>query len=102
MKGIVIAILLSLRSIDLRLIPSNNKDYNIQGGLLTVWMVILLMLHRAWVAKSPQGCCGSFIEDLPIFALQDDRVVEVVGDAVGVHKAIELIVRVCIGKDTCI
>ncbi|BBH06719.1 RNA-binding KH domain-containing protein [Prunus dulcis] len=30
-------------------------------------------------------------EDLPIFALQDDRVVEVVGDAVGVHKAIELI-----------
>ncbi|CAL8091641.1 unnamed protein product [Prunus armeniaca] len=42
------------------------------------------------------------VEDLPIFALQDDRVVEVVGDAVGVHKAIELIVRVCIGKDTCI
>ncbi|KAM2567634.1 hypothetical protein TB1_009983 [Malus domestica] len=30
-------------------------------------------------------------EDLPIFALQDDRVVEVVGEAVGVHKAIELI-----------
>ncbi|CAL8176307.1 unnamed protein product [Prunus armeniaca] len=31
------------------------------------------------------------VEDLPISALQDDRVVEVVGDAVGVHKAIELI-----------
>ncbi|XP_014492095.1 flowering locus K homology domain isoform X1 [Vigna radiata var. radiata] len=30
-------------------------------------------------------------EDLPIFALQDDRVVEVVGDATGVHKALELI-----------
>ncbi|KAI4301942.1 hypothetical protein L6164_035173 [Bauhinia variegata] len=30
-------------------------------------------------------------EDLPIFALQDDRVVEVVGDPAGVHKAIELI-----------
>lgn len=30
-------------------------------------------------------------EDLPIFALQDDRVVEVVGEAVDVHKAIELI-----------
>ncbi|KAJ0080048.1 hypothetical protein Patl1_23261 [Pistacia atlantica] len=30
-------------------------------------------------------------EDLPVFALQDDRVVEVVGDATGVHKAIELI-----------
>ncbi|KAK7285143.1 hypothetical protein RJT34_19903 [Clitoria ternatea] len=30
-------------------------------------------------------------EDLPIFALQDDRVVEVVGDPAGVHKALELI-----------
>ncbi|PKI44821.1 flowering locus K homology domain [Punica granatum] len=30
-------------------------------------------------------------EDLPVFALQDDRVVEVVGDASGVHKGIELI-----------
>ncbi|OMO71944.1 hypothetical protein CCACVL1_18029 [Corchorus capsularis] len=30
-------------------------------------------------------------EDLPVFALQDDRVVEVVGDAAGVHKAVELI-----------
>lgn len=30
-------------------------------------------------------------EDLPVFALQDDRVVEVVGDAAGVHKAMELI-----------
>ncbi|XP_050223623.1 flowering locus K homology domain [Mercurialis annua] len=30
-------------------------------------------------------------EDLPVFALQDDRVVEVLGDAAGVHKAIELI-----------
>ncbi|XP_021911593.1 flowering locus K homology domain, partial [Carica papaya] len=30
-------------------------------------------------------------EDLPVFALQDDRVVEVVGEPVGVHKAIELI-----------
>ncbi|KAK2637865.1 hypothetical protein Ddye_025660 [Dipteronia dyeriana] len=30
-------------------------------------------------------------EDLPVFALQDDRVVEVVGDAAGVHKGIELI-----------
>ncbi|TKY61375.1 Flowering locus K-likey domain [Spatholobus suberectus] len=30
-------------------------------------------------------------EDLPIFALQDDRVVEIVGDPAGVHKALELI-----------
>ncbi|XP_061340428.1 flowering locus K homology domain [Gastrolobium bilobum] len=30
-------------------------------------------------------------EDLPIFALQDDRMVEVVGDPTGVHKAVELI-----------
>lgn len=35
---------------------------------------------------------GLFIaEDLPIFALQDDRVVEVVGEPTGTHKAIELI-----------
>lgn len=30
-------------------------------------------------------------EDLPVFALQDDRVVEVVGDPAGVHKSVELI-----------
>lgn len=30
-------------------------------------------------------------EDLPVFALQDDRVVEVVGDPTGVHKAVEMI-----------
>ncbi|CAL0301809.1 unnamed protein product [Lupinus luteus] len=30
-------------------------------------------------------------EDLPIFALQDDRVVEVVGDSTAVHQAIKLI-----------
>ncbi|KAL2936909.1 Flowering locus K homology domain [Bienertia sinuspersici] len=30
-------------------------------------------------------------EDLPVFALQDDRVVEVVGEAADVHKAIEVI-----------
>ncbi|KAG5232656.1 flowering locus domain [Salix suchowensis] len=30
-------------------------------------------------------------EDLPVFALQDDRVVEVLGEAAGVHKAVELI-----------
>ncbi|XWS42525.1 hypothetical protein CRYUN_Cryun16bG0021700 [Craigia yunnanensis] len=30
-------------------------------------------------------------EDLPVFALQDDRVVEVVGEAADVHKAVELI-----------
>ncbi|KAK8576148.1 hypothetical protein V6N13_090625 [Hibiscus sabdariffa] len=30
-------------------------------------------------------------EDLPVFALQDDRVVEVVGEVVGVHKGLELI-----------
>ncbi|KAG5245014.1 flowering locus domain [Salix suchowensis] len=30
-------------------------------------------------------------EDLPVFSLQDDRVVEVLGEAVGVHKAVELI-----------
>lgn len=32
-----------------------------------------------------------YAEDLPVFALQDDRVVEVVGDPAGVHKAVELI-----------
>ncbi|XP_075501985.1 flowering locus K homology domain-like [Primulina tabacum] len=30
-------------------------------------------------------------EDLPLFALQDDRIVEVVGEPAGIHKAIELI-----------
>ncbi|KAL2478100.1 Floweringlogy domain [Forsythia ovata] len=30
-------------------------------------------------------------EDLPVFALQDDRIVEVVGEPAGIHKAIELI-----------
>ncbi|KAH6820004.1 RNA-binding KH domain-containing protein, partial [Perilla frutescens var. hirtella] len=30
-------------------------------------------------------------EDLPVFALQDDRLVEVVGEPAGTHKAIELI-----------
>ncbi|TYG46960.1 hypothetical protein ES288_D11G298700v1 [Gossypium darwinii] len=30
-------------------------------------------------------------EDLPVFALQDDRIVEVVGEAGDVHKALELI-----------
>ncbi|XP_065852150.1 flowering locus K homology domain isoform X1 [Euphorbia lathyris] len=30
-------------------------------------------------------------EDLPVFALQEDRVVEVLGDPAGVHKAVELI-----------
>lgn len=30
-------------------------------------------------------------EDLPIFALQDDRVVELVGEPAGVHKAVELV-----------
>ncbi|EOA30206.1 hypothetical protein CARUB_v10013322mg [Capsella rubella] len=30
-------------------------------------------------------------EDLPVFALQDDRVVEVVGEPTSVHKALELI-----------
>ncbi|KAF8017826.1 hypothetical protein BT93_H2892 [Corymbia citriodora subsp. variegata] len=30
-------------------------------------------------------------EELPVFALQDDRVVEVVGEPMGVHKAVELI-----------
>ncbi|XP_041995089.1 flowering locus K homology domain-like [Salvia splendens] len=30
-------------------------------------------------------------EELPVFALQDDRIVEIVGEPAGVHKAIELI-----------
>ncbi|XP_075493212.1 flowering locus K homology domain-like [Primulina tabacum] len=30
-------------------------------------------------------------EDLPLFALQDDRIVEVVGEPAGIHKAMELI-----------
>lgn len=32
-----------------------------------------------------------FAEELPVFALQDDRIVEIVGEPAGVHKAIELI-----------
>lgn len=35
--------------------------------------------------------CGLFVEDLPVFALQDDRVVEVVGEPTSVHKSLELI-----------
>ena len=33
----------------------------------------------------------SFVEDLPVFALQDDRAVEVVGEPTSVHKSLELI-----------
>lgn len=32
-----------------------------------------------------------FAEDLPVFALQDDRVVEIVGEPTAVHRGIELI-----------
>lgn len=36
-------------------------------------------------------CYVDIVEDLPVFALQDDRVVEVVGEPTSVHKSLELI-----------
>ncbi|KFK37875.1 hypothetical protein AALP_AA3G040700 [Arabis alpina] len=43
--------------------------------------------------QEASGCIVRVLgaEDLPVFALQDDRVVEVVGDPTSVHKALELI-----------
>lgn len=41
--------------------------------------------------QEASSCIVRVIEDLPIFALEDDRIVEVVGEPAGVHKAIELI-----------
>ncbi|XP_057491859.1 flowering locus K homology domain isoform X2 [Actinidia eriantha] len=41
--------------------------------------------------QEASSCIVRVLEDLPIFALQDDRIVEVVGEPAGVHKAIELI-----------
>ncbi|KAI8546082.1 hypothetical protein RHMOL_Rhmol07G0088700 [Rhododendron molle] len=41
--------------------------------------------------QEASSCIVRVIEDIPIFALEDDRIVEVVGEPAGVHKAIELI-----------
>ncbi|ESQ49625.1 hypothetical protein EUTSA_v10020380mg [Eutrema salsugineum] len=43
--------------------------------------------------QEASGCIVRVLgsEDLPVFALQDDRVVEVVGEPTSVHKALELI-----------
>ncbi|XP_047340864.1 flowering locus K homology domain-like isoform X2 [Impatiens glandulifera] len=41
--------------------------------------------------QEASSCIVRVLDDLPIFALQDDRIVEVVGEPSGVHKAIELI-----------
>ncbi|CAN8269683.1 unnamed protein product [Cochlearia groenlandica] len=45
------------------------------------------------IIQEESGCIVRVLgsEDLPVFALQDDRVVEVVGDPASVHKGIELI-----------
>ena len=51
-------------------------------------MYILISLIYGGLLRSPQTLPA---EDLPVFALQDDRVVEVVGEPTGVHKGIELI-----------
>ncbi|XP_052192312.1 flowering locus K homology domain-like [Diospyros lotus] len=41
--------------------------------------------------QEASSCIVRILEDLPIFALQDDRIVEIVGEPAGVHKAVELI-----------
>ncbi|XP_058000455.1 flowering locus K homology domain isoform X3 [Hevea brasiliensis] len=55
-----------------------------------------LIGKQGGTVKSIQEASGCIVrvlgaEDLPVFALQDDRVVEVLGDPAGVHKAVELI-----------
>ncbi|KDP23685.1 hypothetical protein JCGZ_23518 [Jatropha curcas] len=55
-----------------------------------------LIGKQGGTVKSIQEASGCVVrvlgaEDLPVFALQDDRVVEVLGDPAGVHKAVELI-----------
>ncbi|XLT13912.1 hypothetical protein HN51_059602 [Arachis hypogaea] len=47
--------------------------------------------HASSVAKQISICMSYYsAKGLSIFALQDDRVVELLGDPTGVHKAIEL------------
>ncbi|KAL7602756.1 hypothetical protein Lser_V15G19310 [Lactuca serriola] len=41
--------------------------------------------------QEASSCIVRVLEDLPSFALQDDRIVEVVGKPGGIHKAVELI-----------
>ncbi|KAL6989451.1 hypothetical protein U1Q18_015200 [Sarracenia purpurea var. burkii] len=41
--------------------------------------------------QEASGCIVRVLDDLPIFALPEDRIVEVVGEPAGVHKAVELV-----------
>uniref|UniRef100_A0A2C9VD90 K Homology domain-containing protein n=1 Tax=Manihot esculenta TaxID=3983 RepID=A0A2C9VD90_MANES len=55
-----------------------------------------LIGKQGGTVKSIQEASGCVVrvlgaEDLPVFSLQDDRVVEVLGDPASVHKAVELI-----------
>lgn len=43
------------------------------------------------VVTSASLLCLNSAEDLPAFALQDDRIVEIQGEPTSVHKAVELI-----------
>ncbi|XP_044482874.1 flowering locus K homology domain isoform X2 [Mangifera indica] len=72
-----------------------------QGGKVSTRLLVpasqagSLIGKQGGTVKSIQEASSCIVRvlgaDLPVFALQDDRVVEVVGDATGVHKAIELI-----------
>ncbi|KAL3829857.1 hypothetical protein ACJIZ3_018659 [Penstemon smallii] len=81
-----------------------NDSSNPQGSVGKVSTRLLVPAAQAGSLIGKQGTTVKSIqeesncivrvlgaEDLPVFALQDDRIVEVVGEPTGVHKAIELI-----------
>lgn len=50
-----------------------------------------MQVAEFYIYKLYTVCWDIGAEDLPVFSLQDDRVVEVLGDPASVHKAVELI-----------
>ncbi|MQL90604.1 hypothetical protein Taro_023203 [Colocasia esculenta] len=54
---------------------------------------ILIGKHGATIKSIQESskCAVRVLEELPTFALQDDRIVEIQGEPAGVHKALELI-----------
>lgn len=72
---------------DLNFSSDSNMFLYFRLALFWVWFV-----YSLFNGSSYRGLLyGIFVEDLPVFALQDDRVVEVVGEPTSVHKSLELI-----------
>lgn len=84
-----------------RLIDGLDAPSGVAGKVSTKFLVPAsqagsLIGKQGGTVKSIQEASNCIVrvlgaEDLPVFALQDDRVVEVVGDPIGVHKAVEMI-----------